>query len=199
MASWISPRTNLKSVGTLSWAKVHGGNLRRRPVRCTAMTSLVRRRLVGELIREARPPTSSTHHALAWTLSRPSLEQSQDASRGDTTAPPVLCARATRQRAHTGRVDGGPQPRHRLALLQRHAQREQERDVGGPTELGESSLPGQVARLVLDLLGEPAPPADPDLPAQRFVVRRLAELHNSTHRHPPPRRPRQPAELARRP
>ncbi|PWC04324.1 DUF6493 family protein [Agromyces badenianii] len=52
--------------------------------------------------------------------------------------------------------------------------------VRGPRiELGDSWLPGQVARLVLDLLGDPAPPADPDLPAQRFVVQRIAELRRS--------------------
>jgi hypothetical protein len=51
----------------------------------------------------------------------------------------------------------------------------------GPGTLhGDSWLPGQVARVVLSLLGDPAPAADPDLPAARFVVRRLAELRRTT-------------------
>jgi hypothetical protein len=51
---------------------------------------------------------------------------------------------------------------------------------GSRTELGDAWLPGQVARLVLGLLGEPILPAEPDSPAQRFVVRRMAELRSST-------------------
>lgn len=50
---------------------------------------------------------------------------------------------------------------------------------GPRTDLGDAWLPGQMARLILDLLGEPAPLADPDHPAQRFVVRRMAELRAS--------------------
>ncbi len=50
---------------------------------------------------------------------------------------------------------------------------------GARTELGDAWLPGQLARLVLAIIGEAAPPADPDLPAQRFVVARLAELRQS--------------------
>jgi hypothetical protein len=50
---------------------------------------------------------------------------------------------------------------------------------GTRIESGDSWLPGQVARLVLDLLGDTAPPADPDLPAQRFFVRRIGELRQS--------------------
>jgi hypothetical protein len=52
--------------------------------------------------------------------------------------------------------------------------------VRGPrTDLGDSWLPGQVARVVLRLVGEPAPAAAPSLPAQRFVVQRLGELRES--------------------
>ena len=49
---------------------------------------------------------------------------------------------------------------------------------GPRTDIGDAWLPGQVARLVLAILGAPAPPAVPELPAQRFVVRRLAELRD---------------------
>ena len=51
---------------------------------------------------------------------------------------------------------------------------------GPRTELGDAWLPGQVARLVLTIVGEPAAPAVPDRPAQRFVVRRLDELRDSS-------------------
>lgn len=47
---------------------------------------------------------------------------------------------------------------------------------GPRTDLGDAWLPGQVARLVLSIIGDAAPRADPELPAQRFVVRRIAEL-----------------------
>ncbi|WP_405061205.1 DUF6493 family protein [Kribbella sp. NBC_01505] len=50
---------------------------------------------------------------------------------------------------------------------------------GPRTDLGDSWLPGQVARLVLDVLGDPAPPAVPDHPAQRFVARRISEVRTS--------------------
>ncbi|WP_332642672.1 DUF6493 family protein [Aeromicrobium sp.] len=51
---------------------------------------------------------------------------------------------------------------------------------GPRTDIGDAWLPGQVARLVLGVLGDPAPPAHPDHPAQRFVARRLAEVCTST-------------------
>ncbi|TDC33543.1 DUF6493 family protein [Kribbella albertanoniae] len=50
---------------------------------------------------------------------------------------------------------------------------------GPQTDLGDSWLPGQVARLVLSVLGDTAPPAVPDHPAQRFVARRLSEIYTS--------------------
>lgn len=50
---------------------------------------------------------------------------------------------------------------------------------GPNTDQGDAWLPGQVARLVLQILGEPAPKARPDRPAQRFVVRRIAEIRSS--------------------
>ncbi len=53
---------------------------------------------------------------------------------------------------------------------------------GPRTDMRDSWLPGQVARLVLDLLGQPAEPARGLLAAQRFVVRRLGELRE----HPGP-------------
>lgn len=53
--------------------------------------------------------------------------------------------------------------------------------VRGPrTGPGDSWLPGQVARLVLALLGDPMPAADPAVPALRFVVRRMAEVRQTT-------------------
>lgn len=51
---------------------------------------------------------------------------------------------------------------------------------GPRTDIGDAWLPGQVARLLLDALGDPAPPADPDHPAQRFVARRMSEVRTST-------------------
>lgn len=51
---------------------------------------------------------------------------------------------------------------------------------GPRTDIGDSWLPGQVGRLVLAVLGDPAPPADPDHPAQRFVARRISEVRTST-------------------
>lgn len=51
---------------------------------------------------------------------------------------------------------------------------------GPNTDQGDAWLPGQVARLVLQILGEPAPKAKPDRPAQRFVVRRIAEIRASS-------------------
>ncbi len=53
-------------------------------------------------------------------------------------------------------------------------------DRGPRSDFGDSWLPGQMARLVLAMLGDPAPPADPDAPALRFVVRRMAEVRNAT-------------------
>jgi hypothetical protein len=53
---------------------------------------------------------------------------------------------------------------------------------GPRTDMRDSWLPGQVARLVLGLLGEPAPEAPIILSAQKFVVRRLGELRE----HPGP-------------
>jgi len=50
---------------------------------------------------------------------------------------------------------------------------------GPRTDLGEAWLPGQAARLVLGLLGEAIPPADPALPALRFINRRMAELRRT--------------------
>lgn len=46
---------------------------------------------------------------------------------------------------------------------------------GPRTDIGDAWLPGQVARLLLDVLGDPVPPADPDHPAQRFIARRISE------------------------
>ena len=37
-----------------------------------------------------------------------------------------------------------------------------------------------MARLLLDILGDPVQPADPDHPAQRFVARRISEVRTST-------------------
>ncbi|HEY0646017.1 MAG TPA: DUF6493 family protein [Nocardioides sp.] len=51
---------------------------------------------------------------------------------------------------------------------------------GPRTMIGDAWLPGQVARLVLEVLGEPVPPAAPERPAQRFVARRLSEVRAST-------------------
>lgn len=51
---------------------------------------------------------------------------------------------------------------------------------GPRTDIGDAWLPGQVARLILDVLGYPAAPADPDHPAQRFIARRIAEVRTST-------------------
>jgi hypothetical protein len=45
--------------------------------------------------------------------------------------------------------------------------------------LGDEWLPGHLARVVLAALGEQVSAAEPDLAAQRFVVRRLAELGDS--------------------
>lgn len=50
---------------------------------------------------------------------------------------------------------------------------------GRYTDVGDSWLPGQVARLVLGMLGEPVPPAEPNVPALRFITRRVAELRRS--------------------
>ena len=47
---------------------------------------------------------------------------------------------------------------------------------GPRTDIGDAWLPGQVARLILDAVGDPAPPADPDHPAQRFIARRISEV-----------------------
>lgn len=47
---------------------------------------------------------------------------------------------------------------------------------GQTTELGDAWLPGQLARLVLGLLGEAQPPAKLDLLGQRLVIRRMTEL-----------------------
>jgi hypothetical protein len=51
---------------------------------------------------------------------------------------------------------------------------------GPRSDAGDARLPGQVARLILDVLGDPAPPADADHPAQRFVARRISEVRTST-------------------
>ena len=51
---------------------------------------------------------------------------------------------------------------------------------GARTDFGGTWLPGQVGRLVLGLLGEPAPPAAPDAPALRFLTRRSGELRDSS-------------------
>ncbi len=51
---------------------------------------------------------------------------------------------------------------------------------GPRTDIGDAWLPGQVARLLLDVLGDPAPPADPAHPAQRFVARRISEVRSPT-------------------
>lgn len=51
---------------------------------------------------------------------------------------------------------------------------------GPRTDIGDEWLPGQVARLLLEVLGDPAPPADPDHPAQRFIARRISEVRTST-------------------
>lgn len=50
---------------------------------------------------------------------------------------------------------------------------------GRRTMWGDAWLPGQVARLVLDVLGRPVPAAAPDHPAQRFVARRMSEVRAS--------------------
>lgn len=50
---------------------------------------------------------------------------------------------------------------------------------GPRTDIGDAWLPGQVARLILDVLGDAAPPAQPDHPAQRFIARRIAEVRSS--------------------
>lgn len=50
---------------------------------------------------------------------------------------------------------------------------------GRTRDEGESWLPGQVARIVLGILGEAPPPAVPLLPAQRFLLRRFRELRQS--------------------
>ncbi len=50
---------------------------------------------------------------------------------------------------------------------------------GPRTDSGDAWLPGQVARLLLDVLGDPVSPADPDHPALRFVARRISELRSS--------------------
>jgi hypothetical protein len=47
---------------------------------------------------------------------------------------------------------------------------------GPRTDIGDAWLPGQVARLILDAIGDPTPPADPDHPSQRFIARRIAEV-----------------------
>ena len=52
---------------------------------------------------------------------------------------------------------------------------------GPRTMTGDAWLPGQVARLVLDVLGVPVPPAVPEHPAQRFVARRMSEVRTSTN------------------
>lgn len=59
-----------------------------------------------------------------------------------------------------------PLRRRAAVLLQRAAQHDE----------GTSGLPGQLAQLVLRLLGESAPAAAPSLSAQAFLVHRLAEL-----------------------
>jgi hypothetical protein len=51
---------------------------------------------------------------------------------------------------------------------------------GPRTMIGDAWLPGQVARLVLEVLGTPVPPAPPERPAQRFVARRLSEVRTSS-------------------
>ena len=50
---------------------------------------------------------------------------------------------------------------------------------GPMTDVGDSWLPGQVARLVLALLGEAQAGADPEVPALRFLARRFAEIHET--------------------
>lgn len=50
---------------------------------------------------------------------------------------------------------------------------------GPRTDIGDAWLPGQVARLILDVLGDPAPPAEPAHPTQRFIARRIAEVRTS--------------------
>jgi hypothetical protein len=51
---------------------------------------------------------------------------------------------------------------------------------GPRTDIGDAWVPGQVARLLLDVLDDPVPPADPDHAAQRFIARRISEVRTST-------------------
>lgn len=78
----------------------------------------------------------------------------------------LLAALATR------RADGA------LAPLRKRAKAVVAR--GPRTDIGDAWLPGQIARLILDVLGDPVPPAQPDHPAQRFIARRIAEVRVST-------------------
>ena len=72
----------------------------------------------------------------------------------------------------------GPGVEEALAPLRKRARTVVAR--GPQTDQGDAWLPGQVARLVLQILSEPAPKAKPDRPAQRFVVRRIAEIRASS-------------------
>ena len=51
---------------------------------------------------------------------------------------------------------------------------------GPSTDLGDWWLAGQLARLVLSVLGESPRPSQPDVPALRFLTRRFSELRQTT-------------------
>lgn len=70
-----------------------------------------------------------------------------------------------------------PGSEERLAPLRKRAKAIVDR--GPHTDVGDSWLPGQVARLVLTLLGDRPEPADPGFPALRFLVSRFSELRQS--------------------
>ncbi|MGH3544436.1 MAG: DUF6493 family protein [Mycobacteriales bacterium] len=71
-----------------------------------------------------------------------------------------------------------PGSEDRLAPLGKRAKAVAAR--GPNTDVGDAWLPGQVARLILGLLKEPTPPAEPAVPAFRFITRRLSELRQTS-------------------
>lgn len=51
---------------------------------------------------------------------------------------------------------------------------------GARTDIGDTWMPGQIARLILGLLGEPVAPAIPDDPVRQFLVRRMSEMRTAS-------------------
>lgn len=71
-----------------------------------------------------------------------------------------------------------PEVADSLTPLRKRAKAVVER--GSQSDFGDAWLPGQIARLVLGILGDAVPPSDPAPAAQRFVVRRIHEVRQSS-------------------